>query len=236
MNIWTAQYLPLTGNRATVYWWASLRSSSLKSTILLTSQLMMHHLMFGCLVQCIVTVHKCPFACLLMITNYPKGSHSARKNRYKGLSQPERVITILNISLISDTVGRATPKAGWSITLTIKHYNVDTVYFVLSYHFLEQAWPDTLKAKRKTAVFLLITSIMNLYIVPYFSNPTQHRPIRVQATMERAMMNSEMPSWDNSLHTSESQTVMCFPFLFPELNQCTFSFSLLKDFKRFQAG
>lgn len=43
--------------------------------------------------------------------------------------------------------------------------------------FSWQAWPDTEKAARKIA-FLHITSIKNLYFVPYFSNSSQPLPIK----------------------------------------------------------
>lgn len=69
-------------SRATVYWWASYRGSGLNSATPLTSQLMMHHLMFWRLVQCIMTVHKCPIDYLLTITNYPKGRISSRVGNY----------------------------------------------------------------------------------------------------------------------------------------------------------
>lgn len=64
----------LTAAQLSVFTWDRNRSCWWAST-LLTSQLMMHHLMSGCLVQCIMTVGKCPIDYLLMITNYPKGSN-----------------------------------------------------------------------------------------------------------------------------------------------------------------
>lgn len=95
---------------------------------------------------------------------------------------------MLNISSQYQIQLAEPPERQTGATLPIKYHNVETICYVLSYYFSEQAWSDTLKAKRKTAG-LSITSIKNLYIVTYFSNSSQHCPIRVQATMEQALMS-----------------------------------------------